>query len=308
MKRKTTNSPYPVLYPAGEEFLSEQGYGEASFDVAGDPEVSVDAVTHNVWIRFDFNLQEPTLAEMVEDGDAKYYVNIECGRTYYRKAVLQSESHFELEIPYQDISDSLEIFAGVTAARDIKGFRAAGFADKFGSTQFDIEEGDILAAATGWNVELEELDGDTTPYIYVARDESGDDHNELWIDGGGDELVVYLAQEIYDIYYGRAKDAKYKDLLIALVMKPAIFTALQEEIIRTRKGEDDETPMDTQGKRWLRKLDGLLSKVTANDKTPWDVNSIKIDEDREPNTLAFAVSKLLGRPLAKAMGNITKRL
>lgn len=308
MKRKTTNSPYPILYPRGEEYVSEQGYNDASFDVAGDPEVTVDPATHNLWVRFDFELGEGTLKSLVEKGDAWYYVNIECSRTYYRKPLLQTGDHFELEIPYYDVSGSIEIFVGIVAAKDIKEFHAVGFSDRFGNTKFDIEKGDILAVGTGWNVELEELDGDVTPYIYVAEDQSDEDHSALWVDGSNDILTVYLAKELYEIYYNRAKSDKFKNIIMALVMKPAILSALQKEIVRAHGTGEEEPAIDTQGRRWLRKLDGLLQHVMERDGYSWDVNSVKVDEDRGPNTLAFAVEHIMADPLKKSLKDINDKL
>jgi hypothetical protein len=315
MKRKTTNSPYPVLYPLGEEYLSEQGYKDASFDVAGDPEVTVDSVTHNIWIKFDFVLDEGTLKSLVESGDALFYVNVECGLTYYRKPIIQADEHFELEIPYSEVSGSLEIFVGVIAAKDIKSFHAAGFADRFGNVTFDIDKGDILAAGTGWSVELEELDGEATPYIYVARDESEDDHNALWVDWSNDVLTIYLQKELYDIYYNRAKGEKFKSILMALVMKPAILSALQKEIWNARVANGDtvdetaeEDGVDTQGKRWLRKLNVLLQRVMEREGYTWDIDAVSLDDDREPNTLSFAVERLLNEPLKNAMKAISEKL
>ena len=307
MKRKTTNSPYPILYPAGEEYNSEQGYTNAMFDVAGDPEVSIDEATHNLWIKFDFSLAESTLKNLVADGTALYYVNVECGRTYYRKPVVQSAEHFEFEIPYTDVSGSLEIFVGIVAAKDIKAFHAPGFADRFGAATFDLNKGDILAAGTGWNVELEELDGDVTPYIYVARDET-EGRNSLWVDGSNDELTIYLNKDVYDIYFNRANIDKFKNVIMALVMKPAILSALQTEILRVKSSGDDDMPVDVQGKRWLRKLNGLIAQVMERDGYSWDINTVRIDEDREPNTLGFAVSKVLSETLGKAMGDINEKL
>ena len=307
MKRKTTNSPYPILYPAGEVYNAEQGYKNAIFDVAGDPEVSVDEVTHNLWIKFDFNLTEATLKNLVADGTALYYVNVECGRTYYRKPVVQAAEHFEFEIPYMDVSGSLEIFVGVVAAKNIKAFHASGFADRFGSATFDLNKGDILAAGTGWNVELEELDGDATPYIYVARDEE-EGRNSLWVDGSNDELTIFLNKDVYDIYFNRANIDKFKNVIMALVMKPAILSALQAEILRVKSKDDDEIPVDIQGKRWLRKLNGLIAQVMERYGYSWDINTVKIDEDRESNTLCFAVNKILGDPLSKAMGDINNKM
>ncbi len=309
MKRKTTNSPYPILCPAKESCDdTEQGYKNAIFDVAGDPEVSVDETTHNLWIKFDFCLTEFTLKNLIADGFALYYVNVECGRTYYRKPVVQEMEHFEFEIPYTDVSGSIEIFVGVIAAKDIKAFHAPGFADRFGAATFDLNKGDILAVGTGWNVELEELDGDVTPYIYVARDATEEGHNSLWVDGSGDELTIYLGKDVYDIYFHRASINKFKNLIMALVMKPAILSALQSEIIRARSKGEEAAPVDVQGRRWLRKLNDLIARVMERDGCTWDIDTVSIDDDREANTLGFAVNKVLGEPLCKAMGDINGKL
>ena len=313
MKRKTTNSPYPVLYPADEAYKAEQGYSNAGFDVHGDPKVWVDPKSNNLWVQFDFDLVEPTLKDLVVNGDAKYYVNVECGSTYYRKAIVQSETHFQLEIPYCEVSGNLELFVGLVAARDIIAFHADGFDARFSGASFDLEKGDILAAAAGWDVELEELDGNS-PYIYVARDESGSPHNVLWVDGSNDNLVVYLAKDLYDIYYNRAKTDKFKNLLVALVMKPAILSALRAEIADMPKDDDENSEndksgmIDTKGKRWLRKLDGLFGKVLNEEGYSWDINMVDLNTDREPNTLSFAVERVLRGALKCAMTDINEKL
>lgn len=302
MKRKTSNSPYPVLYPAGEEYMSEQGYRQAHFDVVGEPRIGVNE-SHNLVLDFDFELTDDKLSSLVSSGDAKYYVNIECGHTYFRHAYVQSEKGFHLEIAYGDIADSLEIFIGLVAAREIRGYSSAGFVPRYGSAQFDIETGDILAVGTGWTVELEGLDGSTDPYICVNKD-LDDGHSELWVNGMGDRLIVNLAKDLYDIYFTKKKTRKAE--LIALVMKPAILSALQTEIVKAQANGDD-AQVDVKSHRWLRKLDGLIERVLDAEGVDWDVNKAKIDGDRDSNTLAYAVGALLKRPLAKAMEEINKK-
>lgn len=303
MKRKTSNSPYPVLYPAGEEYAAEQGYRQAHFDVAGEPRLSVNEA-HNLVIDFDFDLAEERLSSLVTSGAAKYYVNVECGHTYFRHAYVQSEKSFHLEIGYGDIADSIEIFVGLVADWDIPAFSASAFVPRYGAATFDIEKGDILAVGTGWTVELEGLDGSVDPYIYVNRD-LGERNSELWVNGTGDKLVVNLASDLYDIYFTRKKTRKAE--LVALVMKPAILSALQSEIVKAQANGGDEAQVDVTGRRWLRKLDGLIGRVLDEEGVDWDVNKARVDGDRGSDTLAYAVGALLKRPLAKAMEEINKK-
>lgn len=302
MKRKTSNSPYPVLYPAGDEYAAEQGYVRAYFDILGEPALSVNEA-RNLEVRFSFDMTDATLAGLVESGAAKYYVNIECGHTYYRHAFVQSEKEFNLEIPYGEIADCLEIFIGLVAVKNIDGFSAPGFADRFGTAKFDIEKGDILAVGTGWTVELEGADGNSDPYIYVNRDGSGE-HSDLWVNGAGDKLIVNLAKELYDIYFTKKRSRKAE--LIALVMKPAILSALCAEIVKTR-ANGDGSRVNVKNRRWLRKLDGLIERVLDEENVAWDIDTVKIDGDREKDTLAYAVGALLKRPLAKAMEEISRK-
>lgn len=303
MKRKTSNSPYPVLYPEGDEYASEQGYKQAHFDSIGEPEVGVDA-NHNLVIDFDFDLADDTLSSLVDSGDAKYYVNVECGHTYFRHAYVQSDRKFHLEINYGDIADAIEIFIGVVAAKDIQGFSASNFVNRYGCAKFDIEKGDILAVGTGWTVELEGLDGNSDPYIYVNRDTSGE-HSDLWVNGTGDKLIVSLSSELYNIYFTKKKSRKAE--LIALVMKPAILSALQSEIIKARDKDGDESRVDVKSRRWLRKLDELINRLLDEEAVEWDIDSVTIDGDRDKNTLTYAVGALLKRPLAKALEEINKK-
>ena len=302
MRRKTSNSPYPILYPAGEAYLAEQGYSQAHFDTLGDPSLSINEA-HNLVIKFSFDLTDSTLLNLIDSGAAEYYVNIECGHTYYRRAFVQTEKDFLFEIPYGDISDSIEIFIGLVAAKRIDGFSAPGFSSRFGAATFDIDKGDILAVGTGWTVELEGVDGSANPYIYVNKD-SSDEHSDLWVNGSQDTLIVSLSKELYDVYFRKKKSCKAE--LIALVMKPAILSALLTEIARARANGDDAR-VDVTSRRWLRKIDGLISRVLNEEGATWDINAVKVDSDRDKGTLNYAVDALLRRPLAKAMEEIRKK-
>ena len=303
MKRKTSNSPYPVLYPTGEEYSAEQGYRQAHFDVAGEPRIGVNT-SHNLVIDFDFDLDEETIASLVDSGYAKYYVNVECGHAYFRHAYVQSDKKFHLEIEYGQIADSIDIFVGIVANRDIPEYVAEGFASRYGSAKFAIEKGDILAVGTGWTVELEGVDGNSDPYIYVNKDDSGE-HSDLWVNGTGDKLIVNLSTELYKIYFTKKNVRKAE--LIALVMKPAILSALQTEIVKAQEQSEDERTVDVTSRRWLRKLNGLIDRVLDEENVTWDINSTKIDGDRDKNTLTYAVGALLKRPLAKALEEINKK-
>jgi hypothetical protein len=154
----------------------------------------------------------------------------------------------------------------------------------------------------------------------VARDEAETQHNVLWVDGSSNDLVVYLAKDLYDIYYNRAKTNKFKNLFVALVMKPAILSALQMEISGMSSDDDVEadddvesddeevTSIDTKGKRWLRKLDGLFAKVMDQEGHSWDINKVECNSDRETNTLSFAVERVLQGALKCAMVDINEKL
>ncbi len=303
MKRKTSNSPYPVLYPEGDEYADDQGYRQAHFDVVGEPKVGIDP-NHNLVIDFDFDLREDWLSSLVDSGDAKYYVNIECGHTYFRRAFVQSERQFHLEIGYGDVADVIEVFIGVVADKDIPGFSAPDFVKKYEGAKFNIEKGDILAVGTGWDIEIEGLDGNTDPYIFVNRDTSGE-HSDLWVNGVGDKLIVSLSSDLYNIYFAKKKSRKAE--LVALIMKPAILSALQTEIVKARGGNGDEGRVDVKSRRWLRKLDGLIDRLMDEEGVEWDIDSVKIDGDRDKDTLVYAVGVLLRRPLAKALEEINKK-
>lgn len=293
MKCKSTNSPYPVLYPYAEGFAYNQGYKMAHFDVNGDPLITTDATS--VKIDFTLDLTDESLKRLVAEGKAGYYVNIECGRTYFRKPYIQDSNAFHIEISNNDLSDSMEIFVGLVAKEDIKGFTSESFEERFGKASFDIEKGDILAAGSGWTVELESGDGNVEPFIQVSKD-TNEENADIWVSGAGDKLIVHLAENIYKVYF-QNRSKTYKAVLIALVIKPAILSALSE-------ARENEKPIENY--RWLRKLDSLIARVMEQSGLEWDFKSVKIFEDRGSDTLNYAVEKLLNKPLLKAMEAIEK--
>lgn len=303
MKRKTSNSPYPILYPAGEEYAKEQGYRQAHFDVAGEPNIHINK-NGNLVIDFDVELTDTTLENLVSTGTAKYYVNIECGRTYLRRAYVQAKENFHIEINHGDIAETVEIFIGLVADHDVHDFSAPGFLPQYGSAKFDIEKGDILAVGTGWTADLKEKDGTADMPIRVNKDPC-EKHSELWVNGMGDTLIINLAKDLYDVYFTQKKSRKPE--FIALVMKPAILFALQSEIIRARNEGEEDARTVVKKHRWLRKLDELIERLLAEENIDWDINNVKIDEGRDSDTLVYAIDVLLKRPLAKAFEEINKK-
>lgn len=305
MKRKTSNSPYPVLYPNTSEYADVQGYRDVGFDIVGEPSIGVTA-EHNLSIKFMFDLTDATLAELVANGTAKYYVNVECGHTYYRHAFVQSEKDFAIEIPYGDVADKIELFVGLVADKDVAGFSAPGFASRFGEAKFDIEKGDILAVGTGWDVDLEGVDGSVDPVVLVSRDED-ESHSDLWVSGSADErkLVVHLASPLYDVYCKKQKKCKAE--LMALVMKPAILSALQRVILKSPASGAESREVDVDSRRWLRKLNDAIGRMMDAEGGSWDISTVRIDSDRGGDSLAYAVGVLMKRPLAKAMEEISKK-
>lgn len=305
MKRKTANSPYPILYPA--ECSDIQGYGgESWFDVGTDFTIYADA-NHDLVCSFSFDLKNEGLKELIEQGKAEYYVNIESSHAYYRKAFHQKESLFKQTFSHRDIVDSVELYVGVVAADEIPSFKVAGFLPKFKDRSFPIEKGHILAVGPSITADIPSMDGNIEPVLMVVRDKD-ESNSEIWVETSKETLFIHLSPAIYD-FYALRMSGKQRAELFALVVKPAIQQALTAELASRKAKEDcDDVEDDKEGKRWLRVVIAAMEKALDCEDYSFDFEALKIDSDRGKGSLGWAINRVLGNATSKAIDEMNRNL
>ena len=131
--------PHPVLRPPsyGDDYPS------AEFEV----EIEVNRVQHGteVEVNVNFELSEPDLLRLVEDGAARYVLLIKAPKTHVRECIQSGTPRVEHKYSATTLTGKVEISPFLICTRDISDFAAKGWHPDFDGRTFNIAKGSVLA-------------------------------------------------------------------------------------------------------------------------------------------------------------------
>ena len=135
MKIKHRHFPYPVLSPFSD-------------DIVGEPlkaEIEAQTIADDLQFTVTFQLENETLRQLIETGQAVYAVHLECSSTmkrFYEKSV---QSTFNFTIDQKLLNNAVEINFFIVANEDIHMYHNTNFHEDFEGAQFNLRKGDQLA-------------------------------------------------------------------------------------------------------------------------------------------------------------------
>src|SRR5205807_2685433 len=91
------------------------------------------------------------IEELIADNKAAYFVEIECGSTFYRRTFSTSENKIRIEIEAGDLRDKVGVSFSVCATAEIPDYSPEGVHPDLAGDPVDVEKGDMLAdGGAGW--------------------------------------------------------------------------------------------------------------------------------------------------------------
>jgi len=135
MKIKHRHFPYPVLSPFSD-------------DIKGEPlkaEIQAEALEVDMQFTVKFQLENATLRQMIENGQAVYAVHLECSSTMKRFFEKSTQPNFTFNINHKLLNNVVEINFFIVANENISDYQNADFHEDFEGAQFNIQKGDQLA-------------------------------------------------------------------------------------------------------------------------------------------------------------------
>ena len=131
--------PHPVLRPSsyGDD------YPQAEFEV----EIEVKRVKGStaVEVYADFELSDPSLLQLVEQGKARFVLLVRAPKTHCRKLLQSEEPHIKQSFSAGELSGRAEFVPFLVCTQALSGFRADGWHTDFDGRTFDIAAGAVLA-------------------------------------------------------------------------------------------------------------------------------------------------------------------
>ena len=237
---------HPVLRPQSED------YPEAEFEVT----VSVERFeqTTAVMVEADFALSDPDLLDLVEQGIARYVLQIRSPKTYFRSSISTGENHIRVDFPNGRLAGRTEFSPFLVATKPIRDFRVLGWHEDYAGMSFNIETGSVLAVDqhVEYTIDVTE-EGDVGSIFELV--ETGKLLGGMWrIDHGSDRVRIEMSPQDCARFKAARESANNRPeaaYIMNSIYLPALIWLL---------AESDKDNEELSDRRWFRALDACLSR------------------------------------------------
>ena len=266
MKVSTKSYPFPVL--GNLDDIS--GIFSPSMDYTLEP--------NQVILDCNFELENETVEKLIENGDASFYVQLECPSTFYRRTFISSEKSLRIEVPAGDLRDKVNVTFLVCSNVQIPEYNPVGVHPDLEGEPSYVEAGDVLAdGGVGFFIADKTFDPLKAPISSFMKINKGTFANgPMVIDYEDEQIIIVLSEEDYDRYLnvkGFAPNTLHSSLVLP-ALTDVLYTMKYD-----RKAHEDQP--------WF----GRLQQIIVQQKI--DIN--------EP---IVAAQQILGQPLQRSLDEI----
>lgn len=217
MKIKNRHFPYPVLSPFND-------------DIKGKPlkaKIEVEALESDMQFSATFELENLTLLQMIESGQAVYAVHLECSSTMKRFFEKSSTPVFTFSINHKLLNNVVDINFFVVANEDIYFYQNEDSHEDFEGVQFNLQKGDQLAFTETVKMNIEKEPSAKTSSIFelaVNPLESA----PLYSADFQEKIIISIPKPIYEEVTNLRGfiGADVDQLLISMYYVPGLIEAL----------------------------------------------------------------------------------
>ena len=241
--------PHPVLRPPqyGDD------YPHAEFEV----EIEVRRVQSStaVEVVIEFELSDPDLFHLIEEGLAQYVLLIKASKTHFRDLIESNERAIQKVFPAGDLSGRVEFSPFVVATGELTGFRAAGWHSDFSGRTFDIGAGSVLAEDVPKDYWVDTADEAPLGSIFGHRTQPSMANGRWQCELADDRIWIEMSDadsRKYDLARNQVNHKPEGQYLMNGLYLPALVTVLNEV---------DRSADEYRDYRWFTFLDQRLQEV-----------------------------------------------
>ncbi len=276
MARRTQSIsfPHPVV-GVGDDVSGSLGCNAPELDFG------VDSTTLGI---NGLAVTNPTIAGLIQQGDAAFTLRISCGATYYRETFQTHDAQLQHVLPSAKLLGDVKLQVRVCTLKRIENYRPEGLHPDYEGRSFTVQAGDVLAVGDDFTVKADkQFDPLATNIPSIMRIIRGKhEKGPFQVNFSREQIVIALSVEDHS-RYGLASNVAPGVIHAAIV-----FPVLCEAIARVRN-QSDENDMLAES-RWFQRLKDMM-----------EARGIEEDE-----SLVEAAQKLLDAPLARALGDTLK--
>ncbi|HPC65467.1 MAG TPA: hypothetical protein PK525_12710 [Anaerohalosphaeraceae bacterium] len=251
MKLIRKNFPHPVLSPYSDDIdNSHFGCG-----------LSVEHDQHTYFFKYEITLSNSTLLSLIENEKAAFFVHIECGRTFYRKAHRIKKENFKggracgtISIPWSSLVGSVEVNIFACAVSPIQEYSPEGMHTDYQQRKFALDNGDFAAV---WKTSVFDLypaydpirKPDSIICFQLDRERETGEINVIF---DADKLTACLPADLYQKYEALRSDKGKEEIVMAMLAIPVLMEGLWY------LKEEKEHASENRRYKWFRSLEKKL--------------------------------------------------
>ena len=241
--------PHPVLRPPsyGDD------YPRAEFEVEIDVQRAEGSTS--IEITAEFELSDPDLLRLVEEGVAQYVLLIRASKTHFREMISSGVQHMEARFSGGELSGRVEFVPFLISTGQLQGFRAEGWHPDFSGRTFDISPGSVLAEDVPKDYWVDTADEAPLGSIFEHRLDSTLPDGRWELDLAGDRVGIVMSKSDAQKYTDARKQVNNRpesQYLMNGLYLPALIAVLNEA---------DGNADDYSDYRWFASLDHRLATV-----------------------------------------------
>ena len=217
MSSSALSYPYPVI-GNGEDV--EGRFVVAKFVRTSDPD--------NIRFDYGFEVTNPTLAGLIDDGKSVFMIQVECSGTFYREYMTVKDYFGSFQIPSNELREKVTVRFYVCASADIDGYLPAGSHADYNGFSFSVEKGDILAlGGTTSFIAEKSFDPLRQPVDSLFRIKPSQTITEARPDFENDKIEISLPESDFQLYR-EAISRGLSDNIHASIIFPVLVDAINK--------------------------------------------------------------------------------
>ena len=298
MRNRAIEYPHPVLNEYTRDYLNSR----FAIDVRSHADNGSEII-----IELECQIDCDGLVQTISAGDAKAILRLTCYRTSLRETYdLNSSGSTIIRIPKKNVADSVDLQAMIVAVREINKFRLPEFnTDYFGSIEFKIRKGDVLANEPGLKIKLNTmLEKNMAGIVQVRGDLNATNMNVHFAEVSEerpdltDYIVITLPDMDYKNYARMMTKKHLKNGVERFVQASVILPAITEAVGKLRAeettvGDDEDTITHFQGTVWADSIYAALIKYGITDLLENQMSDYEIANILLGNVTSDSISNLM---------------
>ena len=208
--------PYPVL---GLEGAFKEGCKAESL-------MTFETEPEDFCFNIEFEINDPQILSLIQDGSAAFACEVDCVRTYYREVFKTDKNRFRIKIPRVSLVGQVIFFFSVVLLTSVDDYTNENFNDHFYSGyKFNLQKGHLLAylgeRTFNANIKYDELKA-----IGSIVEVKEDPHQTFtYYDFSSSKIRIFLPSADF-ANFNRSNNQSWADITHASIVQCGLISAL----------------------------------------------------------------------------------